>query len=94
MLKLNGFLIGELVLAYPTFYNGIEIGFRFFKEFWGKGYAKESASALIKYVIENFKPLSFTAHCYKQNENSKKLIEKLRFKLVNKDQKFYYFKLI
>ncbi len=92
--KLNGNLIGELVLAYPTFYNGIEIGFRFFKEFHGCGYAKESASALINYVIENFKPLSFTAHCYKQNENSKKLIEKLGFKLINEDNTFYYFKLI
>ena len=89
--KLNGKMIGELVLHGFDYQKSVEIGFRFFKEYQNKGYATESASALIDFVRNTLGANIIKAKCFKQNINSKKLIEKLGLKIVNESSTHYYF---
>ena len=91
--RLDGKMIGELVLHNFDFYGGVEMGFRFFKDCQGKGYAIESASALRDYVFENLKPTTFKSRCDKRNIPSKNLIEKLGLKLSNSSETHYFFEI-
>lgn len=89
----DGEMIGELVLHNFDFYGGVEMGFRFFAECQGKGYALESASALRDYVIEKLKPTVFKSRCDKRNEPSRKLIERLGLKLSHQSDTHYFFEI-
>lgn len=56
ILKDSGEFIGWSGLKYETTvrdYAYYDIGYRFKEQFWGKGYAKESAIASLKYGFEN-----------------------------------------
>lgn len=89
--RLKDKLIGELVLHNFGFDNSLEIGFRFFKEFQGQGYAYESASALIDFVINTLKPSCIKSRCFKQNAPSKKLILRLGLDKTHESQTHYFF---
>ncbi len=92
-IKKDGELIGELALHDFDYFGGVEIGFRFFKEYQGKGFAFESATALIKYCKNTLGAKRIKAKCLKENLPSKKLIERLGFGKANEDQKYFYFEL-
>ena len=89
----DGVLIGELVLHNFDYYGGVEMGFRLFTEYQGKGYATESANALKEYALNSLSARSINCKCYKQNIKSKALIERLDLKECGEDEKYYYFKL-
>ena len=91
--KLNGKLIGELVLHNFDFIGGVEMGFRFFAEYQGKGYALESASALKDYVFNHLQAKTCKSRCYKENFSSAKLIRRLGLEKTSEDQTHYYFEL-
>lgn len=91
--RINKELIGELVVHNFDFFGGVEMGFRFFPAYQGKGYAFESASALKEYLFSIVKIRKLKGSCYKQNASSKKLIEKLGLKKSGEDQIKYYFEL-
>lgn len=76
-LKANGKMIGNVYLGKRDF-ESLEIGYVFNKEYWGKGYAKESCSALIQQSFKNGVHRIF-AECDPQNSNSWKLLEALGF---------------
>lgn len=84
-------MIGELVLHNFDDIGGVEMGFRFFKESQGKGYAIESATALKEYVFNRLGATKLKSRCFKENVNSKKLITRLNLKMVKEDQTHYYF---
>lgn len=50
-LKSNGAFIGWCGLKDTD--GEIDLGYRFMQQYWGKGYATEAASAVLKYGIEN-----------------------------------------
>ena len=87
----RGKMIGELVLHNFDHFGGVEMGFRFFTEYQGKGYAIESASVLKEYVFNSLGAKKLKSRCFKQNIPSRKLIEKLGLKLVREDTTHYYF---
>ena len=89
--RLDGVMIGELVLHNFDYHGKVEMGFRFFKEHQNKGYAIESCLALKDYAFNCLGALTLTAKCYKQNLPSKKLIEKLGLKMTTQDKTHYYF---
>ena len=91
--KLNGKLIGELVLHNFDFFGGVEMGFRFFAEYQGKGYALESASALKDYVFNHLQAKTCKSRCFKENFASAKLIRRLGLEKTSEDQTHYYFEL-
>ncbi len=89
----NGEMIGELVLHNFDYFGGLEMGFRFFKERQGKGFAFESASALRDYAINTLKAIRVKSRCYKENQPSRRLIERLGLTEYEQDQTHYYFKM-
>ena len=91
--KLNGKMIGELVLHNFDYYGGLEMGFRFFNEYQGKGYAIESARALKEYVFDIVEAKTLKSRCFKQNLPSARLIERLGLKKCKENQTHYFFKL-
>jgi RimJ/RimL family protein N-acetyltransferase len=86
-------MIGELVLHHFDQFGGVEIGFRFFENEQGKGYATESASALKEFVFKVLGAKTLKSRCFKQNKKSRRLIERLGLSLYEEDEKRYYFKL-
>jgi ribosomal-protein-alanine N-acetyltransferase len=69
---------GFLVPAFDSFFTPcVEIGWRYRKENWGRGFATEAANACIKYGFDHLafdKILSFTSV---RNENSIKLMRRI-----------------
>lgn len=91
--KKDGKLVGELCLYNFDFYGTAELGFRILKKEQGKGYAIESAKALIDYAFNELKIVNLKARAFKQNIPSHKLLNKLGFALISEDEKFIYYKL-
>ena len=91
--RLNEEMIGELVLYNPTDDGKVEIGFRFFKQFHGKGYAVESASALIEYAKTTLGASEIKGRCFKENLQSKALFTRLGFNVCDENPTHYFFKL-
>lgn len=91
--RLQGKMIGELVLYNPTSDQKVEIGFRFFKDFHGKGYAVESARALMEYALKNLGAKGLKGRCFKQNAPSKALFLRLGFEQVSCSDTHFFFEL-
>jgi len=89
--KIDGAMIGELVLHNFDYYGGVEIGFRFFKDYQNKGYAFESASAVKEYCVNVLGAKKIKSRCFKENAPSRRLIERLNLKLTKQDKTHYYF---
>ena len=91
IVRLNDIMIGELVLHNFGDDQSVEMGFRFFREYQGKGYAKESALALKEYVKNTLNALKIKSRCFKENIPSKRLILSLGLEQVSEDSTHYYF---
>lgn len=63
----------------PYAENGYEIGFHLRPEFWGKGYAKEAAGAVIDYAFTVLKADKLFAGHNPNNTASRKLLNALGF---------------
>ena len=82
--KESGLLIGWSGLKLLTqetngYQNVYELGYRFLPEFWGKGYAEESARASLDFGFTalNADPIYAYAHC--ENDASNHILRKLGF---------------
>lgn len=64
-----------------------EIGFHLRKQYWGKGYACEAATAAISFSFHTLAADKLYAGHHPQNEASKKLLHKLGFKDIGS---YYY----
>lgn len=91
--RLNEKMIGELVLYNPTPNGKVEIGFRFFKKYHGKGYAVESAKGLIEYAKNSLGAKGVKGRCFKQNADSKALFLRLGFSQIEENDTHYFFEL-
>lgn len=92
-IRLNDKMIGELVMHGFDYFGGVEIGFRLFREFQGKGYAQEGLNALIDYVRGALKPTVIKTRCFKQNEKSHALILRAGFtKSAETEEKYFFTK--
>lgn len=89
--KENGKTVGELVLHNFDYFGGVEMGFRFFKDCQGKGYATESALALKEYVKNTMHAKRIKSRCFKQNVPSKNLIGRLGLSQCDEDETRYFF---
>jgi len=75
--KTNGKVIGPVGLWYPMEWPEPEIKWGLARSYWGMGYAKDAAKAvlqMIKEFLPHFKPMSLIAF---ENTNSIKLAESL-----------------
>jgi len=63
--------------------NFYEIGYRFREEFWGNGYAYETAKAWYDYAFNELKVDTLYASAHVDNIASRKVLEKIGLKLKN-----------
>jgi len=68
----------------PMFEN-LELGWRFKEEFWGKGYATESALCVMNALANNKSASQFTAIAVSENTASISIMKKLGMKFIKKD---------
>ena len=59
--------------------NFYELGYRFKKRHWGKGFATESSNAILDYGFKNLNTETIFAITDPKNANSKKVLAKLGF---------------
>lgn len=79
-LKAEACPIGICGLIKRDSLEDVDIGFAFLPQFWGKGYAYESASAVMEYGKESFGLTRLVAITSAENYVSARLLEKLGFK--------------
>ncbi|GAB5465717.1 MAG: GNAT family N-acetyltransferase [Candidatus Kapaibacteriales bacterium] len=77
----NNFL-GWCGLKYHPGSDMYDIGFRFFRKYWGKGYATESARACIEYGLKELKIKKIVGRAHKENIASHKAMEKCGMNFV------------
>ncbi len=62
----------------------IELGYRLHKKFWGKGYAKEAALAVLDVLQNEMKIFRCSAITHPDNKQSQRVLEKLGFAHMGK----------
>lgn len=82
--KTSGQVIGLVGLKPPTELAHVDMGFRFLKEFWGKGYAPEAAAAIVRYAKETLLLEHVIATVFPENIASIRVLEKLGLTLTGK----------
>lgn len=75
-LKENDDVLGWCGLKFHPNKNYVEVGYRFYKRHWGKGYATESALASINYGFKTLKLKTIYAHAHIGNLASHRVLEK------------------
>lgn len=90
--KLSGDIIGWTGLKFCTDEeNGhivyYDVGYRFMPEYWGKGYATESATFAIQYGFNTLNSPYIIGACHHQNLASRKALEKCGLEYV---EDFYW----
>ena len=63
----------------------IDLGYRFKKEFWGKGYATEAAQTCINYAFAHLNLERIVAKAHVENLGSLNVIEKCGMKFLKED---------
>ena len=75
--KENNKFLGWCGLKYTQEIEEYDIGFRFFKKVWNKGYATESAMACVKLGFEKYKMSEIVGRAMKENTGSIRVLEKI-----------------
>lgn len=75
-----GLKLERNVNGHDTFYD---IGYRLRPEFWGKGYATESARAFVDYGFNILKADKICAYADESNKASRRALEKAGLKYIN-----------
>ncbi|MFA6940234.1 MAG: GNAT family N-acetyltransferase [Clostridiaceae bacterium] len=90
-LKETGKVIGNLYFGKQD-YETYELGYVFNYKYWHKGYACESARALMDYAFKEGKVRRIIASCNPKNENSWHLLERLKMRREGHLLQNIYFK--
>ncbi len=72
--------IGWCGLKYSQEKNEYDIGFRFFKNYWNKGFATETAKKCLEYGLDELKIDRIIGRAMKENIGSIKVLEKIGMK--------------
>ncbi len=75
-LKDSNEFLGWCGLKYERNKQEVDLGFRFYKKYWNKGYATESAKACVKYGFSKLKIKEIVGRAYIENIASIKVLEK------------------
>lgn len=86
----NGKMIGNLYFSIGE-YGTWELGYVFHCDYWGKGYAFESTSALISHAYSGLGARRIISMCNPENQASWKLLERLGFRREGTLLKNIYF---
>ncbi|MDX1941692.1 MAG: GNAT family N-acetyltransferase [Saprospiraceae bacterium] len=75
--KSDGTYIGWCGLRYVPELREVDLGYRFFKKYWGQGYATESSKACLEYGFKALQLNKIVARAMKANIGSIRVMEKL-----------------
>lgn len=75
--KKDAVFLGWCGLKYTEQKEEVDIGFRFFKKYWNKGYATEASKACIQYGLEKLEINEIVGRAMKNNIASTKVLEKI-----------------
>jgi RimJ/RimL family protein N-acetyltransferase len=75
-LKHDGTLIGATGLQHLAEEDEIEVGYRFLREHWGRGYATEAAAAAIRFGFDELGLDRIVAVTLPTNQGSRRVMEK------------------
>lgn len=78
-LKSEHKVIGEIMLYNFAMKKQAELGYRINANYWGKGFAVESGKAIVKLAFEEMDIFRLNLRCFKDNEGSKRVAEKIGF---------------
>lgn len=78
-LKSNNEFLGWCGLKLDNQHNEVDLGFRFFEEQWGKGYATEAAKACVHFGFLALKLKRIIGRAYVENTASFAVLEKIDF---------------
>ena len=78
----GGFKLVTSVINNHSNYH--DIGYRFIKRYWGKGYATESARAVVDYGFQQLKLQEIYAFADAGNKESRHVLEKIGLSFVEK----------
>ena len=81
-IKDNGEYIGWCGLKYSEDKNECDVGFRFFKKHWKKGFATESAIACVNFGFEKLQIDKIVGRAMSANFASVKVLEKIGMKFT------------
>jgi RimJ/RimL family protein N-acetyltransferase len=76
----SGVAIGDSGLLVLKDYGWIDLGFRFAKQYWGRGLATEAASAWVRAAFEEFGLKRLGAFVHPENVDSIRVLEKVGFR--------------
>lgn len=76
VMRETGQIIGWNGLEYLPDTNETEVGYLFSKAFWGKGYATESTSAIIRFGLNRVKLKEIIGLTHPENVASQRVLEK------------------
>ena len=79
-LKSSGEFIGWCGLKFVKERNEIDLGYRFFQQYWGKGYATEAAKATLEYGFQVLSLKHIMAMAHLENIGSQNVIRKCGMK--------------
>lgn len=85
-LKDNDEFIGWCGLKYIAEVNETDLGYRFFENHWGNGYASEAAKAVLNYGVDTLKLKNIIACAAKANTASLNVIKKLGMAYLEDDE--------
>jgi ribosomal-protein-alanine N-acetyltransferase len=77
--KSTGLLIGDAGLSFAEDIGEVDVGYKFARSHWGKGYATEAAQAWVRYGFDQLGLERIVAIVHPQNVRSKRVVEKLQF---------------
>ncbi len=77
ILKETGAFVGWAGLAYLPEFDLVDLGYRFKKAFWGKGYATEASKAILDYGFKTLNLDSIVAIAIPENKASIRVMEKV-----------------
>jgi RimJ/RimL family protein N-acetyltransferase len=82
--------IGTILLKHlPPENKDVEIGWHLAREFWGRGYATEAATAIMRYGFEDLGLDTIFAVLFAENVRSRAVTERLGMRYVGKTTKYY-----
>ena len=73
----NGEFLGWCGLKYHPETDEVDLGYRFMKKYWGRGYATESSRACLDYGFKTLKLDRIIAKAMPDNKDSLKVMQKL-----------------
>ena len=77
--KLTGKVIGFAGLKYLDDVGEVDLGYRFFKEHWGRGLATEASKAVLEYGVETLQLPRIIGIADIENKASIRVLEKIGF---------------